>query len=208
MDFLTEEQRARFAEINARIGLGPMEFTTVDTFAKMDHSQVPDLMKMSSTGESHFTPHKMSVASIEDMRKILVTPNIQNPSQGEEPPVPPAPEPSVINKLMSVDPSVLKAQIPSDMKKDMSEAAIAYALGNATDEQDVQDWVSIINQHMYPGTLTAYSMETLTVPPGKKLVLSGDEPLFINIGKIVLGAGSELIINTQFSVNSQQCQSA
>lgn len=202
MDFLTDEQRANFAAINARLGLGPEEYTCQETADLIAASGTADVINMHTTGDlSHFKPHMIPVGSVEDMRKIVGTQPDQKSVEGSGPDVPPPPSQIELNALKAVTPGRLKAEVPAELMRRVIQAATVYVLGN---DRLVQEYTDLINALLYPGRIAVYTGHTLTVPAGGTLHIGGDEPAFLNFGQLVTGDGATIRVTTQFAINFQQ----
>ncbi|MEL7114143.1 MAG: hypothetical protein AAGP08_00900 [Pseudomonadota bacterium] len=208
MHFLSEEQRSEFAKINARLGLGPEEFT-VDADEEMN-VRLPETdsteIRMSSSGGSDFTPHIMPVASIEDLRHIIDPPTFGHLVEGETPKIPaPIEEVMSAEALTNVSHLELRPHITPELLEHIKEAATVFAFGDAA---AVETYTTLINAALYPGKLAAFTGPKLVVPPGKKLVITGEDPVMLNFGEITMSEGAELVVHTQFSINCQKFGSA
>ncbi len=200
MDFLSDEQKAKFAAINARLGLGPEEYTCQETADQM--AARTDTINMHTTGDdSHFKPHMISVGSVQEMRKIVGTPTGLKPTKGHPPHIPPPPTEQERDLHSGMNLSELKANVSPELIERAREAAIIYVLGN---DKLVDEYTDLINALFYPGRIAAFTGHTLSVPAGGTLHIGGDEPAFLNFGQLVTGDGATIRVTTQFAINFQQ----
>jgi hypothetical protein len=202
MDFLTGEQRDEFAAINARVGLGPLEYTCQETADRIASSPTTDVINMHSTGDlSHFKPHMISVGSVQKMREICGTRFRGRSVEGPGPNVPPPPSFPELKSLENVAPSQLKAVPIATLMRRVRDAAAVFVLN---DETLVEEYKDLINALLFPGRVAVYTGHTLTVPAGGTLHIGGDEPVFLNFGRLITGDGATIRVTTDFVINFQK----
>jgi hypothetical protein len=198
MDFLSREQNERFAEVNARLGLGPDEFTA--ELPPGDLAALPPVRMMSSTGDSHFPRIFVSIGSIEEMRKLLGHGEFVPPTEGTEPVYPVAPPQAEIDQILNAIRNNAKPQVSHELKERIEQAAIAYAVG---DPDKVAAFVPLINALLYPGRVAAFTGQKLELPGGASHVIAGDDPVVLNYGQISVAAGATIKVNARTFISSQ-----
>jgi hypothetical protein len=199
MDFLTREQNERFAEVNARLGLGPDEFTAdlpPDELSGLPHTRI-----MSSTGDSHFPRVVIPVGSIDEMRKLVgLGGNFVAPKVGTEPDYPVAPSQAEIDQILSAVRNNAKPQIGYELKQRIEQAAIAYVLGNP---DNVAPFVPLINALLYPGRVAVFTGQKLELPRGASHIITGDDPVVLNYGQISVAQGATIKVKSTTFISSQ-----
>jgi hypothetical protein len=198
MNFLSPEQNERFAEVNARLGLGPDEFTA--ELPPGDVANLPPTRIMSSTGDSNFPRIFVSVGSIEEMRKLLGHGSFVPPTEGTEPVYPVAPSQAEIDQILNAIRNNAKPQVSPELKERIEQAAIAYAVGNP---DKVAAFVPLINALLYPGRVAAFTGQKLDLPRGSSHLITGDDPVVLNYGQITVAAGATIKVKARTFISSQ-----
>jgi hypothetical protein len=198
MDYLNDEQKALFAANNSLVGLGPTEFTA--QLSDEELAALPSTRIMSNNpDESHFPVYQISVASIAEMRKIAGFPEEYVDTGGEQPDYPPPPTAEEISLVTGYS-SGLKLQINEDLKHRIEKAAQAYVMGNP---DRVREYEPLINAALFPGQVTVFTGDTLGVPADALHIIKGDNPTFLNYGKITVGKNASISIQKEVTVNAQ-----
>lgn len=199
MHFLSREQNERFAEVNARLGLGPDEFTVELTPGEL--TALPPLRIMSSTGDSHFPRHVISIGSVEEMRKLVgFGAKFAPPKAGTEPDYPVAPPQAEIDQILNALHTNAKAQISHELMERIEQAAIAYVVG---DPGKVAAFVPLINATLYPGRAAVFTGEKLDVPNGSSHLIAGDDPVVLNFGQITVAGGGSIKVKSRTFISAQ-----
>jgi hypothetical protein len=199
MKFLNSEQNARFAEVNARCGLGPEEFTA--KLADSELAALPKIRVMSSTGHSDFPPYILPVGSVAEMRKLVgFTGAFELPEVGSEPDYPPPPTIQEVEEFTRATKGGVKPLISHGFKERIKQAAIAFVVG---DPEKVKGYELMINALLYPGRVAVFSGETLDVPSGSEQLLTGDDPIVLNYGKITVASGGAIKVKSRAFINAQ-----
>ena len=199
MDFLTEEQNNLFAETNSRFGLGPNEYTAELTPAEL--AELPLTRIMSSTGETHFPPHIISIGSVEEMRKIVgFTDEYIPPKEGSQPDYPVSPMQEEIDEILITIGHQKKPQISEDLMELIKTATMAYVTG---DPSLVKAFVPLINATQFPGRAAVFTGEKLEIPKGATHIITGDDPVVLNYGHIIVAQGATMKVKTGVFINSQ-----
>jgi hypothetical protein len=199
MKILNSEQNARFAEVNARCGLGPDEFTA--KLADSELAALPKTRVMASTGHSDFPPYILPIGSVEDMRKLVgLAGAFVPPKVGSEPDYPPPPTIEEVESFLNATQGGVKPLISHGFKERIEKAAIAYVVG---DPEKVKGYEPMINSLLYPGRVAVFSGETLDVPSGSDHVLTGDDPVMLNYGKITVAKGGTIKVKSRAFISAQ-----
>jgi len=198
MDFLTAEQNARFADVNARLGLGPEEFTAA--LSPDELAALPAVRRMSSTPDSDFPLRFVSIGSVEEMRKLVGNDEFVAPTNGSEPDYPSPPSPAEIDRLLNAIRNQQKPQVSPELMASIHQAAIAYVVGNPA---KVQAFVPLINALLYPGRVAVFTGDTLDVPRGATHMITGDDPLVLNFGRITVAKDATIKVNSRTFISSQ-----
>jgi hypothetical protein len=198
MDFLTAKQKATFAAVNARLGLGPEEFTAALSPGAL--AALPPVRRMSSKDDSDFPPRIISVGSIEEMRKLVGHDEFVPPQQGSEPDYPVAPPQAEIDRILNALHSNAKSEISPELIAAIDQAAIAYVCGNP---DKVAAFVPLINAAKFPGRAAVFTGDKLEVPGGATHMITGDDPVVLNYGQITVAHGATIKIKTSTFISSQ-----
>lgn len=208
MDYLTQEQRDSFAATNALLGLGSEDFTAEPVQNDNFLSDNQNVSVMSSdSDESTFTPHYVQVGSIAELRKIagLPEPTTSGFSAGKDDDniyYPPPPSEADLQQLdnQSLIGGLKFQPADDDLRQRITQAAQAFVMG---DPEKVSGYEPLINAAMYPGQVVAFTGDTLKVPDGGTLLITGKDPIVLNFGQIVIGDGAKIVIQTDTMINSQ-----
>jgi hypothetical protein len=199
MNFLSLEQHGAFVQTNELFGLGPQEYTA--QLSEEEIHALPQTRSMSSTGNSDFPRHYISIGSIQEMRKLAGFPEKFATEQCNcEPPYPEPWERSVVESLLAGPRSSLKPMVPQHIADQIAVAAVAYVMG---DPAKVESHVPLINALIFPARAAVFTGETLIVPDGAVHVIEGDDPVILNYGQIVIGANATIRLRT---VSYLKCQ--
>jgi hypothetical protein len=201
MDFLTDEQNERFATINARLGLGPTEFTAQLPVGKF--VALPSVRTMSSTKHSDFPVQYIGIGSVEEMRTMVGVANeIVISHTGSEPDYPVAPSQAEIERILHAIGSGMNPQISPELMERIKQALLVYVVG---DPARVTAFVPLINATQFPGRAAVFTGDILEVPAGTTHEITGEDPVVLNYGKIIVGPGASIKVRTATFINSQIC---
>jgi hypothetical protein len=199
MNFLSREQNERFAEVNARLGLAPDEFTAELPAGEL--AALPRTRIMSSTGDSHFPRHVISVGSGEEMRKLVgLGEKFVPPTAGTEPDYPVAPSREEVDRILGALRNHTKPQIAYELKERIKQAAIAYVVGNPA---KVAPFVPLINALLYPVRAAVFTGQRLELPSGASHIITGDDPVILNYGEISVAQGATIKVKSRTFISSQ-----
>jgi len=204
MDFLTKEQQASFAATNALLGLGPKEFTA-ELSKKAQKALSSKVIMSDDPSESDYLPHIISVASIQDLRRLSGMPPIDkvpknsksNPDK--EPDYPPPPTAKDI-KLLDTGKANFRAEMDKDLRDRIGLAAHAYILGNP---HKVRAYVPLINAAHFPGKATVFTGSELIVNENTVHIIQGDDPVILNYGKITVKKNAAINVHAHICMNTQ-----
>lgn len=198
MSDLTEKQKAAFAAVNARVGLGPTEYT-----AKLSEEELASLsdtrIMSSNADESHFPPHLVPVGSIAEMRKIAGFPEEYEDCGQQEPDYPDPPSKGEMN-LVDGSSANISSSLSDDLRDRIRRAAEGYVMGNPA---KVKDYEALINATLFPGRIAVFTGDILDVPANTTHVIGGNDPVFLNYEKIIVGDNATIRVETGHDITTQ-----
>ena len=199
LNFLTAEQKAAFAKVNALLGLGPDEVTY--SFSG-DNPQPANLVLSSDPAESHVPPHLIPIGSIAELRKVAGYDDIHPKPQVREEDEAHYPEPVGAHELALLESqgTSMALSVSPDLRKRIAKAATAYVMLNP---ERVRDYVPLINATMFPGKVAAFVAEDLNVPAGQTITLTGPSGTIFNYGAVTVGAGGSIAVDVNCTFNCQ-----
>jgi hypothetical protein len=198
MSDLTEKQKAAFAAVNARVGLGPTEYTA--KLSENELAALPDTRIMSSNADdSHFPPHYIPVGSIAEMRQIAGFPEEYADTGQTEPDYPNPPSKDEMN-LADGTKTNISALLSDDLRDRINRAAEGYVMGNPA---KVKDYEALINATLFPGRIAVFTGDILDVPAGTTHVIGGDDPVVLNYEKIIVGDNATIRVETGHDITTQ-----
>jgi hypothetical protein len=199
MTILSREQNERFAEVNARFGLGPDEFTAA--LGPSELAALPQTRIMSSTGHSDFPPVVVPIGSVQEMRRLVgLGGNFVPPKEGTEPDYPVAPPQAEIDKILNEIRNNQQPQISPELMDRIKQASIAYVVGNP---EKVEKFVDLVNATQFPGRAAVFTGETLELPSGATHIITGDDPVVLNYREIKVASGATIQVKSRTYINSQ-----
>ena len=193
MKALSQNQQDSFAATNARLGLGADEFTV---------SALPEsgnIVFSSDPAESSVAPKFIPTASIAHLKELIGAPagvddsNISYPA---------ALKSTGIHGLLTstADQKDLVQKLSAEDMSTLHQAASAYLMGNA---EKVEDYVPTINAAMFPGRVALFAGQSLNVPDGQTLVISGKDPVALNYQTITVGVNAQIRVETNAQITCQ-----
>jgi hypothetical protein len=195
---LTEEQKNAFAAVNARLGLGPTEYTA--RLSENELSSLPATRIMSSSAdESHFPPHYIAVGSIAEMRKIAGFSEEYVDSGQEEPDYPDPPSQDEMHLAEGYSANI-SSKLSDDLRNRIRRAAEAYVVGNPA---KVKGYESLINATLFPGRIAVFTDGILEVPANTTHIIKGPDPVILNYEAIIVGENATISVQSGAEITTQ-----
>lgn len=196
LGFLTAEQQAAFARINALLGLGPDECTY------SSDEQPENLVLSSDASESSVPPHFIPVGSIAELRKIAgyedIHPKTAVKSEYES--HYPAPLALAEKNLLNDQANAMKPNLSAELRTRVEQAAAAYVM---LDPDRVREYEPLINATLFPGKVAAFVADNLNVPAGQTVTLKGPDGTIFNYGAVTVGKGGSIVVDVNCTFNCQ-----
>lgn len=178
MNNLSDEQKMKFAAVNAKFGLGPEE-SSYDAAAYQGKA----LVFSSDPNQSDVPPHMVSAATIAELKNLM-----GNPVE---------PDDSNVNYPPPFEPEQPGKE--TEYKALLKQAAQAYLLGKP---EKVADYEATLNQRMFPMNV-AYFASTQDLNIGQLITVSGPDPIVWNYGNIVFMPGGSVNVETELTIYCQ-----
>ncbi len=199
MQKLTKEQLQNFDDVNKRLGLTAQQVkASFESLQKAQKHKKTQLIFSSDPLESDVEPILISVGSIQQLKAMVGVPDGSNDMDIPYPPPLTAQEKEIFKNAKSL--ADLRSHMSDAFMHKILKAAEAYIMGNST---KVQEYVDLINDIRFPGSLAVFTGDNLNIPDNTTYKVSGNDPVVWNYQSITVGAGSQIIVETQLTSTSQ-----
>lgn len=148
--------------------------------------------------ESDVAPVFVAVSSIQQFKAFVGVADGSDDKDIYYPPPMTAAEKAIFEKAKSL--AELRSHMSDEFANKVKKAAEAYVMGNS---EKVKDYTDIINDLGFPGRVAVFSGGPLVVPANTTYTVTGNDPVVWTYSTITVGAGGQILVQTQLNSTSE-----
>ena len=186
---LNEAQKAKYRERLARLGC--REHQEID---RPPRSKTGPLCLSSNPRESSILPHFIEVHDLDELKRLAGAPDSLFTAGAAQTPWTPREEWPADREVTNF------ASVTPEEARRIANAGRAYVLGPSSQVASYKKPFEAL--HM-PFVLSTFSLEDVTVTPGRPLILTGDNPVVANFGTVTIVEGGQILVETEAHVTIQ-----